>query len=124
MILELISQNKDLIGFVIAIMAGLFAFIKWIDTRNRELKEKRYKIYMDLIGVISGKRTDSTTPNLTEQIAATWFLLEYKEYYEVTKKIFSGSDLKNMANKPWVDHVLPHIQNLINELDSRNPDSQ
>lgn len=79
MTFEFIAQNKELIGFAIAVVAGLFAFIKWIDTRNRELKEKRYRIYMDLIGVISGKRADSTTPNITEQIAATWFLLEYKE---------------------------------------------
>jgi hypothetical protein len=116
MAVELISQNTEIIGFVVAIFAGLFAFVKWIDTRNRELREKRYKTYMDLIGVISGKRTDSTTPNLTEQIAAIWFLLEYKEYYEITKKIFSDSDLENMANAPWVKHVLPHIHKLIKEI--------
>lgn len=116
MTLEFISEIKDLIGFVIAIIAGFFAFIKWIDTRNRELKEKRYKNYMDLIGVISGKRADSTTPNITEQIAATWFLLEYKEYYEMTGKIFSDSDLENMANEPWVKHVLPHIRKLLTEI--------
>ena len=116
MTLEFIGQNKELIGFVVAIIAGLFAFVKWIDARNRELKEERYKTYMDLIGVISGKRIDSSTPNLTEQIAAIWFLLEYKEYYEVTKKIFSDSDLENMANAPWVKHVLPHIRKLIKEI--------
>jgi len=119
MTLEFISQNKDIIGFVIAIIAGSFAFVKWIDTRNRELKEKRYKTYMDLIGVISGKRADSTTPNLTEQVAATWFLLEYKEYYEITAKIFSDSDLENMGNALWVQHVLPHIRRLINEITDR-----
>lgn len=116
MTLSFLNQNKELIGFVIAIMAGLFAFVKLIDTRNRELKEKRYKTYMDLIGVISGKRIDSTTPNLTEQIAAIWFLLEYKEYYEITRKIFSDSDLENMANAPWVKHVLPHIHKLIKQI--------
>ncbi len=121
MTLEFISQNKDFIGFVIAIIAGFFAFVKWIGTRNRELQEKRYKKYMDLIGVISGKRFDSTTPNLTEQIAAVWLLLEYKEYYETTKKIFSDSDLENMANEPWVKHVLPHIHKLMNEISTRSP---
>jgi len=116
MTLEFISQNKDLIGFFVAIMAGLFTFVRWIDTRNRELKEKRYKTYMDLIGVISGKRKDSTTPNLTEQIAAIWFLLEYKEYYEITRKIFSDSDFENMSGLLWVQHVLPHIRKLIKEI--------
>ena len=114
--LEFVTQNKDLIGIVTVSVAGLFVFIKWIDSRNRELKEKRYQTYMNLIGVISGKRIDSTTPNITEQIAATWFLLEYKGYYDMTKKIFSESDLENMANEPWVQHVLPHIKRLIKEI--------
>lgn len=116
MFLEFISQNKDLIGLITVSIAGLFIFIKWIDTRNRELKEKRYKTYMDLIGVISGKRSDSSRPNFTEQIAAVWFLLEYKEYYETTKKIFSESDFENMADKAWVQHILPHIHKLIKEI--------
>ncbi|MFH2097334.1 MAG: hypothetical protein ABII24_02195 [bacterium] len=114
--LEFISQNNNLIGIIIISITGSFAFIKWVDSRNRSLKEKRYETYMKLIGVISGKRSDSTTPNITEQIAATWFLLEYKEYYDMTKKIFSESDLVNMANEPWVKHVLPHIKKLLKEI--------
>lgn len=114
--LEFITQNKDLISFFTVSIAGLFVFIKWIDSRNRQLKEKRYETYMNLIGVISGKRLDSTTPNITEQIAAIWFLLEYKEYYEITKKIFSESDFENMATEPWVKHVGPHIKKLVKEI--------
>ena len=114
--LKLILENKDFIGLIIVAVSGLFVFIKWIDNRNRELKEKRYKAYMDLIGVISGKRSDSTTPNFTEQVAATWFLIEYKEYYSTTKRIFSQSDFENMADEGWVQHVLPHIHKLINEI--------
>jgi hypothetical protein len=116
MILEFITNNKDLIGVIVVCFTGLFGFVKWIDTRRRELKEKRYKTYMDLIGVISGKRADSTTPNITEQIAATWFLSEYNEYYDMTKRIFSDSDLEDMANEPWVKHVLPHIHKLIEKI--------
>lgn len=114
--LNFITQNQSLIGTIIVSITGLFAFIKWIDSRNRALKEKRYSTYMGLISTISGKSVDSISPKLTEQIAATWFLLEYKEYYNMTKRIFSNSDLKNMANKPWVDHVLPHIEKLIKEI--------
>lgn len=118
--LEFISQNNSLIGIMVVSLTGLFAFIKWIDSRNRALKENRYATYMNLVCIISGKRTDSTTPNITEQIAATWFLLEYREYYEMTKRIFSESDLKNMANGPWVLHVLPHIEKLLKEISVSN----
>jgi hypothetical protein len=114
--LEFITQNKDILGIITISVTGLFVFIKWIDSRNRELKEKRYETYMNLISVISGKRTDSTTPNLTEQIAAIWFLLEYKEYYNLTKRIFGDSELADMANEPWIKHVLPHIQKLLAEI--------
>lgn len=69
--LEFFAQNKDLIGIITDSLAGLFAFIRWLDTRNRELKEKRYNTYMNLVSIISGKRPDSSTPNMTEQIAAT-----------------------------------------------------
>jgi len=116
MTLEFINQNKELIGFVVAVFAGLFAFIKWLDARNRELKESRYKTYMELIGVVSGKRKDSTIPNFTEQIAAVWFLSEYKEYYGITKKIFSAGDIDKMSSEGWVQHVLPHIRKLVNEI--------
>lgn len=116
MILQFITQNKDLIGLITVSITGIFVFIKWIDNRNRELKEKRYKTYMDLIGVISGKRADSSTPNISEQIAAVWFLSEYKEYYEITKKIFSESDFENMSDKAWVQHILPHIHKLLKEI--------
>ena len=114
--LDFITQNNGLIGIIIISFTGLFAFVKWIDSRNRNLKEKRYETYMKLVGVISGKRIDSTTPNITEQIAATWFLLEYKEYYDMTLRIFSDSDLRNMGNEPWIKHVLPHIEKLIKEI--------
>ncbi len=116
MFLDFITQNKDILGFIIAVSAGLFAFIKWLDTRNRELKESRYKTYMDLIGVISGKRKGSSTPNMSEQIAAIWFLVEYKEYYDITRKIFSESDLENMTNRPWIKHLLPHIEKLLKQI--------
>ncbi|TOA90231.1 hypothetical protein CGK17_16610 [Vibrio parahaemolyticus] len=116
MILEFITENKDLIGVLAVVFSGLFAFVKWLDTRKRELREKRYRTYMDLISIISGKRQDSSAPNITEQVAAVWFLVEYKEYYKTTVRIFSESDLENMANGPWVQHVLPHITKLIKTI--------
>ena len=114
--LDFIIQNNALFSTIAILGAGFFAFIKWIDNRNRELKEKRYSKYMALISIISGKREDGTTPNLTEQIAATWFLLEYPEYKKTTKKIFENSDLKNMANGAWVEHVLPQIEFMLKEI--------
>ena len=114
--LEFITGNKDLLSVISVTLAGLFVFIKWLDTRNNELKEQRYKSYMELVSLISGNKKDSTPAKLTEMTAAVWFLLEYKEYYEITKRIFRDSDLENMAEESWVQHVLPHIKKLLKEI--------
>lgn len=114
--IEFIISNKDLIGVLSVTLAGLFAFIKWLDTRNKELKEARYQSYMELVSLISGNKKDGTPAKLTEMTAAVWFLLEYKEYYGITKRIFRDSDLENMAEDTWVQHVLPHINKLLNEI--------
>jgi len=42
--------------------------------------------------------------------------LEYKEYYEMTKRIFPSSELEKMGNEPWVTHVVPHIKQLLKEI--------
>jgi len=77
--LELITENNAYITLMIAIGAGLFAFVKWIDSRNQNLRNERYKSYMQLIRILSGSKTsDEQSVCMTEQIAAAWFLLESK----------------------------------------------
>ncbi len=115
--MEFISQNIDSITLIIAIFAGLFAFIKWIDSRNRELKNERYKKYMQLIRAISGsKETEGASICITEQIASSWMLLEYKEYHKITLKILDNEDLKKMSNDRWQKFVLPQIKKVIEEI--------
>ncbi len=118
MFLQLLENNKDFIGLIIAFLTGAFVLIKWLDTRKRELKEKRYQTYMHLVGITSGKRPDSSISNATEQIAAIWFLLEYKEYYKVTKRVFSNENkFKGMADDFWMEHVYPHTESLLKEIE-------
>lgn len=115
--MEFISQNIDSITLIIAIFSGLFAFIKWIDSRNRELKNERYKKYMQLIREISGsKETEGASICITEQIASSWMLLEYKEYHKITLKILDNEDLKKMSNDRWQKFVLPQIKKVIEEI--------
>jgi hypothetical protein len=114
---QFITENTQLISVLVIVGGGVISFIKWLDTRNRELREKRYAKYMDLISTISGaNHPDGSTPRMTEQIAAVWFLLEYKEYTDITYKVFSYSDLDKLANKPWTEHVAPNIRLLLQEI--------
>lgn len=115
-IFQFITENSQLISVLAIVTGGVFSLIKWLDTRNRELREKRYAKYMELISTISGDRPDGSTPRMTEQIAAVWFLLEYKEYTDITYKVFSYSDLDKLANQPWTEHVAPNIRLLLQEI--------
>lgn len=116
--MHFITENSQFLSVLAAVVGGVFAIVKWIDIRHMELREKRYSKYMGLISTISGNRPDGSTPRITEQIAAVWFLLEYKEYHRITYRIFSSNDLKDMANEPWTKHVVPHIEKLLKEIGS------
>ena len=118
--LEAVGNNSDQITIVIAILAGLFAFIKWIDTRNQTLKNERYERYIQHIRILSGsKANEGASICITEQIAAAWLLLEYSEYFDISLKILDNPDLTKMSNKPWQDFVLPQIKQVIEEIKSR-----
>jgi hypothetical protein len=104
---------------LILVCGGLFAWVKWVDSRNREIKEKRYSTYMNLINIISGKCPDGRVVMLTEEIAAVWLLLEYKEYDNITRKIYSHQAVRNSTAQEWNETVLPTIDELLQELKYR-----
>jgi hypothetical protein len=39
---EFISENPDTLALSIAVIAGLFGFVKWLDARTLKLKNERY----------------------------------------------------------------------------------
>ena len=51
---EFISENPDTLALSIAVIAGLFGFVKWLDARTLKLKNERYVKYIQLIRVLSG----------------------------------------------------------------------
>lgn len=117
---EFISANSDNITLLIAIFAGLFGFVKWLDARTLKVKNERYDKYIQLIRVLSGSRDNKDASIcMTEQIASAWLLLEYKEYYPITLKILDNPDLERMSNEPWQKFVLPQIKLVISEINSK-----
>lgn len=72
---------------------------------------------MQLIRIVSGsKPNEAVSIGMTEQIAAIWFLLEYKEYHHITLKILDNPDLEKMANERWNKFVLPQVRLLTEEI--------
>ena len=114
-ITEFVLQNINSITLIIAIFTGFFAFVKWVDSRNREIRREERKEYIKLISAITGGI------NISEQVASVWMLLEYKKYYRTTLKVLDN-DLWGQSKAPdiWKKYVLPAIKDCIEEIKSSN----
>ena len=66
---EFIGNHSSQITVIFAVGAGVFAFIKWLDARNQELKDKRYERYVQHIHILSGsKDSKDVRISMTAQI--------------------------------------------------------
>jgi hypothetical protein len=104
----------------LVVLGVIINFWKWVDTRNREIKEKRHSKYMELINLAVGKCPDGRQPMMPEEIAAVWFLLEYKEYYSITSKVFSDDNVRNNQTVPaWNEQIRPAVDSLLEKISRR-----
>jgi len=93
----LIANGVQLITVVTPIAAGLFALLKYLDVRNRELKAERYKSYAELIRTLSGIKPDGSRAFLVEEIQAVYQLEEFDEFKSISIAILEAS----MAQPEW-----------------------
>lgn len=81
------------------------------------MRDKRFENYMQLMRTLAGIKPDgSGSVAVTEQIAAIWFLLEYKEYHHITLRILDNSDLEEFAGDTLKRLVLPQIKLLVEKI--------
>lgn len=119
--IELLSKNIETIALILSVFAGLFAFIKWLDSRNMKIKNDRYEKYINLIKRLSGSSEGSGySVCMTEQIASAWLLLEYNEFDSITLKIFDNKNLEKMSNENWQKFVIPQIRQVIDTIKQRS----
>lgn len=111
---EFVSQNTGNITLLVTIGAGLFGFIKWLDSRNQRLRNERYEQYMRLIESISGGGV-----GITRQIASIWLLLEYKEYDHITLKVLDNPTLRKSGGEYVQELIFPQINALVQEIKGR-----
>src|SRR5450631_3072567 len=63
---------------IVVIVGGLFAFIQWIDQRNRELSDRRFEQYWKLLD------TSQSDPHLAHQKISLLLLKRYPEFKDET----------------------------------------
>ena len=110
---DFISNNFNQITFILTVIAGVFAFIKWLDSRNLKIKNDRYQQYIQHIRSFAGCGSNISP---AEQIASAWFLLEYEEYYKLTLKILDNDLIRVKSSDEWVKLSEEIIQEIKSKL--------
>ena len=113
--IDFVSQNSTALTALLTVAGGIFAFIKWLDARAVEQKEKRRQRYERLIDIIIGQVVDGRKPVVLQQIVAVWMLSEFREFEHITRKIFVDRDPSLGATEAWVSQIHPEILKMLNE---------
>jgi hypothetical protein len=92
---------------IVVIVGGLFAFIRWLDQRQRELKERRFEQYWKLLD------TSQNDPHIAHQKVALLLLKRYPEFKNETQHFLS--DAKN-RNDPWTQNNIGEIDAVLKDL--------
>ena len=87
--------------------SGLFAFVRWVDQRKRELAEQRFEQYWKLI------EYGHETIYLSKQKAAILLLKRYPEYRAETIELLE--DAKQRGG-PWASQNSSQIEDVLTYL--------
>ncbi len=108
----LIANGVQLLTIVTPIAAGLFALLKYLDVRNRELKAERYKSYADLIRTLSGIKPDGSRAFLVEEIQVVYQLEEFEEFNGISIAILEAS----LAQPEWEAAMGEYARKVLEKL--------
>jgi hypothetical protein len=96
-----------IISLLIAVGGGLWALWKYMDQRQRELREQRFEQYWKLI------ETCLDSPKVHKQLIALRLLQRYPEFRDETLAFLSDAKRRSddwaKQNISTIDHVLNHF---------------
>lgn len=103
---ESITLAISIFSLAIAYFSLVVPIRQYLNQRNIEEKDKRFKNYHKLIEEL----VSLEKPKLHRQVAVVYELRNYSEYFEVTKRILAG------LRKEWSKSNM-NINELIEEID-------
>jgi hypothetical protein len=104
-----------LLSILAPLAGGLFALMRYLDTRNREAQEARNERYAATIREMSGLRADGSRTFLVENVAAIYRLTEFPEKRDVSLTLLEVS----LSQPHWKDMLGPHAERVMDELRRR-----
>ena len=75
---------------LLTLIAGVYKFWQFIDIKKDEERQKRYEIYHDFIKNLNQSDTPGENIKLYRQVAVTYELRNYPQYFDVSKRILQG----------------------------------
>lgn len=114
-LIDFVSSHTGALTAVLTVAGGVFAFVKWLDARALEQKEKRRQRYERLIDIIIGQEVDGRKPVVLQQIVAVWMLSEFREFEHITRKIFVDRDPTGSSTEAWLTQIHPEIMKMLGE---------
>jgi hypothetical protein len=113
---DLVQPISSLVTVIAVVGGGVFSFVQWLDVRRREIKQRRWDQFQQVIGLVWAKGPDGLKPTSVMQIAAVYQLAEFREFAFMIAISLEKAGAENPPE--WQQHVGPHVQRVINYLKS------
>lgn len=105
----MLSNWKEIFGFVITFFGVILPFFQYIHQKRLEQKDKRFQSYHKLLDDLLG--TNNPSLRLDRQVAIIFELFNFKDYHLVTLRILKG------LKESWSHLKGPDYKRLIDEID-------
>lgn len=102
---EFASLVISIFSLVVAYFSLVVPIKHYLNQRNTEEKDKRFKNYHKLIEEL----VSLEKPKLHRQVAVVYELRNYSEYFEVTKRILAGLRKEWYKSNTNVDELIKEI---------------
>ena len=89
----LLAIIATLVAPLATVVGGVFAFLRWLDQRNRELEERRFERYWKLFEVTQ------ESPHTAKQRVALLLMKKFPEYKEATSAFLVAA---KREGSPWL----------------------
>ncbi|HJR57624.1 MAG TPA: hypothetical protein VJ798_13690 [Rhizomicrobium sp.] len=97
-----------------AIVAIVFGAVYWFELRRRELKQRRWADYQELIHLAWNRHASGQPVPSALQIAAVYRLLAFREFAYMTVLTLDEAVQSNPG--PWIQSVGPHATKVADNL--------
>jgi len=107
-----VTDNAETISIIVSIFLALvpavWAFIRYLTLKSKELQHERFKIYHGLIKELVQPDSPGQVMSMDRQMAIVFELRHFSEYFELTQRLLEG------LRENWMD---PRAKRLTSEID-------